>query len=358
MDKDSKIIVFGGTGLVGGAVLRKLLEKGYKDIWATSYKKRKPEDVEQVRWIEGVDLRDCAQVERIFASVNPEYVFLCAAKVGGIWANNTYKAEFIYDNLAMGMNIVHFAWKYNVRKLLNLGSSCIYPKNCPQPMKEEYLLTGPLEPTNEPYAVAKISVLKMCRFYNEQYGTDFISVMPTNLYGPGDNFHLLNSHVLPALIRKFHLGKLYMEGRIKEIARDVGFWEDCKGDVISFLETKGIFKDRVQVWGRPDIRREFLFVDDLAEACIFLMERVSYEEIGEVINIGVGEDISIEELANTVKDIVGYKGDIVWDSSKPVGVKRKLLDVNRIRSLGWSPKIDLNEGIKKTYQSYLRLSTL
>ncbi|MCP5105903.1 MAG: GDP-L-fucose synthase, partial [bacterium] len=247
--------------------------------------------------------------------------FLAAAKVGGILANKTYPAEFIYSNLSIQTNIIHSAYKYGVEKLLFLGSSCIYPKLAPQPMKEEHLLTSPLEPTNEAYAIAKIAGLKMCRYYNEQYGTNFISVMPTNLYGPNDNYNLETSHVLPAFIRKFH------EAKVND-------------------------KPFVELWGTGSPRREFLYVDDLADAVVFLMENCDYKDIGEIINIGVGTDISIKELAETVKKIVNFAGELKWDTSKPDGTPRKLLDVNRLKNLGWQAKISMEEGIKRAYRDF------
>ncbi|RLB82040.1 MAG: GDP-L-fucose synthase [Deltaproteobacteria bacterium] len=306
MELDSKIYVAGHRGLVGSAILRKLKEKGYANIIGRTRKE--------------LDLERQAQVKTFFQEQRPEYVFLAAAKVGGILANNTFPAEFIYSNIMVQTNVIHSAYRTGVEKLLFLGSSCIYPKHCPQPMKEEYLLTGPLEPTNEPYAVAKIAGIKTCQSYNRQYGTNYISVMPTNLYGPNDNFDLETSHVIPALIRKFH------EAKIRS--------SPC-----------------VTIWGTGTPRREFLHVDDLADACIFLMNH--YDE-SDIINIGCGEDVSIAELALLVKDIVGYTGDIVYDIEKPDGTPRKLLDVGRLRGLGWRPKLSLEEGIRKTYEWYCR----
>ena len=350
MNKKDKIYIAGHTGLVGSAVLRKLKKEGYENI--------------VVRTIEELDLRRQEDVEEFFEKERPDYVFLAAAKVGGILANNTYKAEFIYDNMAIALNVIHASYKYGVKKLLNLGSSCIYPKNCPQPMKEEYLLTGPLEPTNEPYAIAKISAIKLCRYYNEQYGTNFISVMPTNLYGPNDNFNLETAHVLPALIRKFHLAKLLGQGDFEGIKENfirypVGFGLDRpnkdwdKEAILEVLERVGISSENsrvvVKLWGTGSPYREFLHVDDLAAACLFLMERYDYKDIGEFINIGTGEDITIKDLAYMIKDIVGFDGDIKWDGSKPDGTIRKLLDVSRIKSLGWAHNLRLEEGIKNVF---------
>jgi GDP-L-fucose synthase len=266
------------------------------------------------------------EVETLFETEKPEYVFLAAAKVGGILANNRYPAEFIYQNLLIESNVIHSAYASGVKKLLFLGSSCIYPRDCPQPMKEEYLLSGKLEPTNEPYAIAKIAGIKMCQSYNRQYGCRFILVMPTNLYGPGDNFDLETSHVLPALIRKFHEAKASDKSRVTSD------------------------KKTVTLWGTGTARREFLHVDDLADACLFLMDH--YDD-SEIINIGVGKDISISEVADLIKDIVGFKGTIQYDRSKPDGTPRKLLDVSKLESLGWQPKISLREGVEMTYRWYV-----
>ncbi len=304
MNKYSKIYVAGHGGLVGSAIFRRLEEEGYTRLLG-----RRSRDL---------DLTRQADVEAFFAEERPEYVFLAAAKVGGILANNTYPAEFIYLNLMIQNNIIHSSYLSGVKKLLFLGSSCIYPKFAPQPMKEEHLLTGELEPTNEPYAVAKIAGIKMCQAYNRQYGTDYISVMPTNLYGPNDNFDLENSHVLPAMIRKFH-------------------------------EAKERNLPSVEIWGTGTPRREFLYIDDLAAACVYLMER--YDGSG-IVNIGTGEDISISDLALLVRKVVGYGGEIVFDSSKPDGTPRKLLDVSRLHSLGWRAGTGLEEGIRKTYEWY------
>jgi GDP-L-fucose synthase len=343
MDMTSRIYVAGHRGLVGSALLRRLRERGYERI---SFRSRKE-----------LDLRRQADTEAFFEKERPEYVFLAAAKVGGILANATYKAEFIYDNIAVAANIVHAAHKTGVKKLLNLGSSCIYPKFSPQPMKEEYLLTGVLEPTNEPYAIAKIAAIKLCRYYNEQYGTNFLSVMPTNLYGPHDNFNLETSHVLPALIRKFHLAKLLRQQQYEEIRRDLGrfstgFNLDLNPDLGLSLEKLGITSEAVTLWGTGEPYREFLYVDDLAEACIFLMENRDAGDLGEFVNIGKGEDMRIKELASLAKRVVGFGGAIRYDPTKPDGTPRKLLDISRINSLGWAPKTSLNEGVRKTYEWY------
>ncbi|MCM8781926.1 MAG: GDP-L-fucose synthase [Candidatus Omnitrophica bacterium] len=348
MNKDAKIYVAGHTGLVGSALIRKLIAEGYNNIITKN--------------ISELDLRRQSEVEAFFERERPEYVFLAAAKVGGILANNTYKAEFIYDNLMIASNVIHASYKYGVKKLLNLGSSCIYPKNCPQPMKEEYLLTGPLEPTNEPYAIAKIAAIKLCRYYNEQYGTNYISVMPTNLYGPNDNFNFETAHVLPALIRKFHLGKLLWDEKWDLILEDlkrfpVGFGLDgCirqeEHDIKYILEQLGIKKDYILIWGSGRVFREFMHVDDLADACLYIIKNYQYKDIGEIINIGTGNDLTISELSIMIKNIVGYKGDINYDYSKPDGVKRKLLNIEKLLKLNWRNRIKMEDGIKMTYSWY------
>ena len=300
MLKDAKIYVAGSNGMVGSAIVRALKAKGYINIVVKSSKE--------------LDLKNQQAVHDFFNQEQPEYVFLAAAKVGGIHANNSYPATFIYDNLMIQSNVIQAAYEFNVKKLLFLGSSCIYPKFAPQPIKEEYLLTGSLEPTNEAYAIAKIAGLKMCQFYKQQYGCNFISAMPTNLFGVNDNFNLENSHVLPALLRKF-------------------------------IEAKQNNKQEVTIWGSGTPMREFLFVDDLAEACLFLME--NYNGI-ETVNIGTGEDVSIKELAETIMKIVGFEGSLIFDASKPDGAPRKLLDVSKINNLGWKHQTSLENGIQKT----------
>jgi GDP-L-fucose synthase len=343
MDVTSRIYVAGHRGLVGSALLRRLRERGYERI---SFRTRKE-----------LDLRRQAETEAFFERERPEYVFLAAATVGGILANATYKAEFIYDNITIAANIVHASHRSGVKKLLNLGSSCIYPKFSPQPMKEDYLLTGTLESTNEPYAIAKIAAIKLCRYYNEQYGTNFLSVMPTNLYGPHDNFNLETAHVLPALIRKFHLAKLLRETRYDEVKRDIqrfstGFNLDLSLGLDLTLTKLGITPEAVTLWGTGDPYREFLYVDDLADACIFLMEHCDAGELGEFVNIGKGEDIRIKELSSLINGVVGFGGEVRYDSSKPDGTPRKLLDISRMTSLGWSPKTSLEDGIRETYGWY------
>lgn len=307
MKKASKIFVAGGqSGLVGTAIVRNLKKKGFTNIMTKTRSE--------------LDLLDPIQVQQFFSQEKPEYVFLAAAKVGGIMANKTQKADFIYDNLQIQNNVIHNAWKHKAKKLLFLGSSCIYPRMAPQPIKEEYFMTGPLEDTNDAYAVAKIAGIKMCQSYNEQYGTHFVSVMPTNLYGPNDNFDLKHSHVLPAFIRKFH------EAKVEK-------------------------KPSVTMWGTGSPYREFLFVDDMADACVFLMEKY---DSSEIINIGTGKDLTIKDLAELIKEIVGYEGEIKWDSTKPDGTPKKQLDVTKLLALGWKPKVTLKTGIEKTYQWFLK----
>jgi GDP-L-fucose synthase len=305
MDPQARVYVAGHRGLVGSAIVRNLRARGFDKL--------------VVRTHAELDLERQADVEAFFASERPEYVFLAAALVGGIHANNTYPADFIYDNLLIECNVVRAAWKSGVKKLLFLGSSCIYPKLAPQPMREEYLLTGELEPTNEPYAVAKIAGIKLCQSFNRQYGTDFISVMPTNLYGPNDNYDPMNSHVMPALIRRFH-------------------------------EAKEAGKPWVEAWGTGSPRREFMFSDDMADACVFLMER---HDGSDIVNIGTGQDVTIRELTELVARTVGYGGEVRWDASKPDGTPRKLLDVSRLHALGWRHRTTLEEGLKLAYADFV-----
>ena len=306
MKLSAKIYVAGHNGMVGSAICRELINKGYNNLMFKSSKE--------------LDLRNQQSVQNFFENQSPEYVFLSAAKVGGILANSTYKADFIYDNLMIQNNVINSSYNSGVKKLLFLGSSCIYPKMSEQPIKEEYLLSGYLEPSNEPYAIAKIAGLKLCQYYNEQYGCDFISLMPTNLYGFHDNFDLNDSHVLPALIRKFH------EAKIDK-------------------------KPFVELWGSGNPMREFLYVDDLAEASVFLMNNYSDSSL---VNVGTGKDLSILDLATKIKDIIGFSGKIKWDSSKPDGTPKKLLDVCKINNLGWRAKTSLSEGIKRTYNWYVQ----
>ncbi len=304
MQKSDKIYIAGHRGMVGSAILRKLEKEGYTNL--------------VIRTSKELDLRDQSAVSAFFDQEKPDYVILAAAKVGGIQANNIYRAEFLYDNLAIQNNVIHNSYLQNVKKLLFLGSSCIYPKMAPQPLKEEYLLTGTLEPTNEPYAIAKITGIKMCEAYRSQYGCNFISAMPTNLYGPNDNYDLNNSHVLPALIRKFH-------------------------------EAKAAQQPTVEIWGTGSPKREFLHVDDLADACYFLLQ--NYNE-PEFVNVGTGEDLSIKDLALLIKDIVGYEGELKFNTTKPDGTPRKLMDVSKLNKLGFSYKIGLKEGIGRVYEEY------
>jgi GDP-L-fucose synthase len=310
MKIEDKIYVAGHNGLVGSAIVKALKLNGFRNLVYRSSKE--------------LDLRNQSAVQKFFEEQQPGFVFLAAAKVGGIVANNTYRADFLYDNLMIASNVIHTAYNNNVKKLLFLGSSCIYPKMANQPIKEEYLLTGPLERTNEPYSIAKIAGIKLCETFSDQYGADFISAMPTNLYGINDNYHPQDSHVLPALIRKFHEAKV--QG-LKEVI----------------------------IWGTGTPKREFLFADDLADACLFLMAKYNEKEI---INIGCGEDISIKNLAELIKDIIGYTGNMVFDNTKPDGTPRKLLDVNKIHSLGWHHKTSLSEGIKIAYSDFLMRQNL
>jgi GDP-L-fucose synthase len=304
LEKTAKIYVAGHRGMVGSAIVRNLQAAGFSNIVFKTSKE--------------LDLRDTVAVHAFLEDEKPDYVFLAAAKVGGIVANNTYKGQFLYENLQIQNNVIHGSYLAGVKKLLFLGSSCIYPKLAPQPLKEEYLLTGTLEPTNEPYAIAKIAGIKMCEAYRDQYGCNFISVMPTNLYGPNDNYDLNNSHVLPAMIRKFH-------------------------------EAKRDGKPSVELWGTGSPMREFLHADDLADACVYLMQ--TYDE-STLVNIGTGVDITIKELAETIKEEVGFAGDIVWNTDKPDGTPRKLMDVSKLHGLGWKHSIDLKEGIHKVYAEY------
>ena len=306
MHQGSRIYVAGHRGMVGSAIWRELERRGFRSLIGPARA--------------ALDLLDAAAVQEFYAQAKPEFVFFAAAKVGGILANDTLAAEFIYQNLQIQNNVIHQAWKAGVKKLLFLGSSCIYPKLAPQPLKEQYLLSGPLEPTNQWYAIAKIAGLKMCQAYRRQYGCEFFSAMPTNLYGPNDNYDLQNSHVLPALIRKFH------EAKVAEAPA-------------------------VTCWGTGAPLREFLYVDDLARACVFLMENYSEEQF---INIGSGSDLSVRELAETVKHIVGFAGEIVWDTSKPDGTPRKLMDSSRMLALGWKPQVDLRTGIRLAYEDFLK----
>jgi len=312
INKSSKIYISGHTGLVGSAVLRRLKKDGYRNILLADHK--------------SLDLTRQQETERFFLREKPEYVFHAAAKVGGILANATSPADFIYQNIMISTNIINSSYKSHVKKLINLGSSCIYPKHSKQPIREKYFMSGILEPTNEAYAIAKISAIKLCKFYNEQFGTNYISVMPTNLYGTNDNFDLKTSHVLPALLRKFH-------------------------------DARTLKRKSITVWGTGNPRREFLHVDDLADALVFLMQNKNYNDIGEFVNIGTGVDITIKDLAFLIKNIIGYTGQIVFDTSKPDGTHQKLLDLTRLHKLGWKHSISLEEGIRSTYKWYIEHHT-
>jgi GDP-L-fucose synthase len=352
MNKDSKIYVAGHRGLVGSALIRQLKSRGYNNLLLRTHAE--------------LELRDQAAVQAFFAAEKPEYVILAAAKVGGIYANNTYPAEFIYDNLAIQSNVIHSAWQHNVTRLLFLGSSCIYPKDCPQPMKEEYLLTGPLEPTNRPYALAKIAGIEMCHAYNRQYGTRFMAAMPTNLYGPNDNYDLNNSHVLPAMLRKFHLAKLAQQGDLAGIRQNEANLGQIPADVKAMigLEPNAPIsqssvlspRDSVVLWGTGTPKREFLYSDDMADACLYLLEQpesklsdLFNDERPPLVNIGCGEDLSIRELAVMIAEAVGYSGKLVFDATKPDGTMQKLMDVSRMKGLGWAATTSLRDGILTVY---------
>jgi GDP-L-fucose synthase len=387
MEKNSKIYIAGHNGMVGSAIGRNLASKGFTNFVYTPYPQ--------------YDLTDQNTVAEFFEMEKPEYVILAAARVGGIVANNTYRAQFIFDNLMMENNIIHQSYVHGVKKLLFLGSSCIYPGNCPQPIKEEYLLTGELEYTNEPYAIAKIAGIKLCESYNIQYGTDFVSVMPTNLYGPNDNYNLETSHVLPALVRKMHLGKCLENNDWEAIRKDFNKYpvEGVNGsaaetDILEKLLKYGISSTQhpaprtqhpspstphpaprtthpvsISLWGTGSPYREFLYVDDLAEACVYVIQNVSFSDLKQMntqpvaanakpmiknthINIGTGKDLTIKDLAYLIKDSVGFKGELNWDSTKPDGTYRKLLDVSKINKLGWKEKVSLEDGIKMIYNKY------
>ena len=348
MFKNSKIYIAGHRGLVGSAIYENLQNKGYDNIVTRTHKE--------------LDLTNQIAVAAFFAEEKPEYVFLAAAKVGGIVANNTYRADFIYENMMIQNNVIHQSYIHKVKKLLFLGSTCIYPKNAPQPMKEEYLLTDTLEYTNEPYAIAKIAGIKMCESYNLQYNTNFISVMPTNLYGPNDNFDLEKSHVLPALVRKIYLAKLLSQSNFEQVIKDlnVSSIEEAR----AYLNKFGVCDKSVEIWGTGKPKREFLWSEDMADACVFIMENRDFsdtyidgeKEIANThINIGTGKDISIKELAETIKSIVGFDGELVFNLTKPDGTMRKLTDVSKLNALGWKHGVELEEGIKKIYQWYIQL---
>ena len=349
MEKDAKIYVSGHRGLVGSAIVRKLKEKGYANIITRSSQE--------------LDLTNQAATLAFFEAEKPDYVFLAAAKVGGIMANQTYPAEFIYQNLMIDANVIHSSYLTGVKKLVNLGSSCIYPRLAPQPMKEDCLLTSELEKTNEAYALAKIAAIKMCRYYNEQYGTNYISVMPTNQYGIGDNFNMETAHLLPMIMRRFHLAKLLSENNFEAIRTDLqkyklGWGLDEKVNYTDnaslewALNQVGAFRDKVVLWGDGSVYRELMSSDDLADACVYLMENKDYEDIGEHVNITNGDDIQLKDLFEIVKEVTGFAGKLEYDTSKPNGTPRKMMDATRIKSLGWTPQIPLRQGIKDFYEWY------
>ena len=354
MDKDARIYVAGHRGLVGSAIWNNLQSKGYTQLTGRTHTE--------------LDLLDSLAVRRFFDTEEPEYVFLAAAHVGGIMANNTYRADFIYQNLQIQQNIIGESFRHGVKKLLFLGSTCIYPRDIPQPMKEDALLTAPLEYTNEPYAIAKIAGLKLCESFNLQYGTNYIAVMPTNLYGPNDNFHLENSHVLPAMIRKIHLARCLAENNWPAIRRDMSIRpvNDVDGTateerLINVLAKYGITAEAVSLWGTGKPLREFLWSEEMADACVYIMEHIDFEDLKpsgkEIrnchINIGTGKELSIGALAQLIQKAVGYTGKIKFDSTKPDGTMRKLTDVTKLHSLGWHHKIELEEGVSKLYNWYL-----
>ncbi|MDP3587820.1 MAG: GDP-L-fucose synthase [Sulfuricurvum sp.] len=345
MNKDSKIYVAGHRGLVGSAIVNNLQARGYTNLVFATHAQ--------------LDLLDQRAVAEFFETEKPQYVFLAAAKVGGIVANNTYRADFIYENLMIQNNIIHQSYVHGVTKLMFLGSTCIYPKNAPQPMPENCLLTDTLEYTNEPYAIAKIAGIKMCESYNLQYGTNYISVMPTNLYGPNDNFDLEKSHVLPAMIRKIHLAKLLSENNTQAVLDDLKM--DNLQTATDYLKAFGVSGDRVEIWGTGKPMREFLWSEDMADACVFLMENRDFKDTfstsAEIrnthINIGTGVDISIKDLAEMIKEIVGFNGELYFNADKPDGTMKKLTDVSKLHGLGWKHTVELHDGIKMMYEWYL-----
>ena len=349
MEKNAKIFVAGHRGMVGSAITERLQYEGYDNLILKSSS--------------DLDLRDQKATREFFEKEKPDHVFLAAAKVGGIYANATYKADFIYDNTAIAMNVIHSAYQSGVKKLLNLGSSCIYPKYAPQPMKEEFLLTGELEPTNEPYAISKITAIKLCRYFNEQYGTNFISLMPSNLYGRNDNFNLETSHVLPALIRKIILAKALTENDFDLIRKDLqntplGFDAENEHNIKKQDELKNALNDigiqhgKVELWGTGKVKREFLYSSDIADASLHFMQNINASEAGEFINVGSGNDLSIKELAFLITEITGFQGKIEFSGNHSDGTPRKLLDISRAKELGWLPKTDLKTGIKEVVEHY------
>lgn len=355
MNKDAKIYIAGHRGLVGSAIWNNLLEKGYTKLIGKTRKE--------------VDLMDPVAVRRFFDEEKPEYVFFAAAHVGGIMANNTYRADFIYNNLQIQQNIIGESYRHNVKKLLFLGSTCIYPRDAKQPISENELLTAPLEYTNEPYAIAKIAGLKMCESFNIQYGTNYIAVMPTNLYGPNDNFDLERSHVLPAMIRKIHLAKCLQENDWEAIKTDLDKrpvegidGNSSQEDMLIILSKYGITHQGVELWGTGTPLREFLWSEEMADACVFIMEHIDFEQLKGTdkeirnchINIGTGKEITIKDLAGLIAETINYKGSIIFNSDKPDGTMRKLTDPSKLHSLGWHHKIEINEGVRRIYEWYLK----
>jgi GDP-L-fucose synthase len=353
MKKESKIYVAGHRGLVGSAIWNNLLSKGYTNLVGLSSRE--------------LDLMDPHATKEFFDREQPEYVILAAAHVGGIVANNTYRADFIYRNLQIQNNVIGECYRHDVKKLLFLGSTCVYPREAPQPMREDSLLTSPLEYTNEPYAIAKIAGLKMCESFNIQYGTNYIAVMPTNLYGPNDNFDLEKSHVLPAMIRKIHLANAWLKDDWKTIRKDIDrrpverLTSDApRRDIERILQKHGIYKDRVVLWGTGTPKREFLWSEEMADACVFIMEHVDFSDLTQGmtevknchVNIGTGKEITIRELSSIIQKTIGYEGEIRFDKSKPDGTPRKLTDVSKLNSLGWRHTIDVDEGVKRLYDWY------
>lgn len=355
MDKHSKIFVAGHRGLVGSAILKNLKQRGYTNFVLRTHAE--------------LNLINQQAVNDFFAAEKPEYVFLAAAHVGGIMANSRYRADFIYENLMIQNNVIHASYVYQVKKLLFLGSTCIYPGQAPQPMPEDCLLTSPLEYTNEPYAIAKIAGIKMCESYNLQYGTNFIAVMPTNLYGPNDNFHLETSHVLPAMIRKIHLGKCLSQGNWDLVRKDLEkrpveqvTGAASKEDILAVLAKYGIYPGRVELWGTGTPLREFLWSEEMADASVYVMEKVNFKDVcptaGDIrnthINIGTGKELSIREVAFLIKEKVGFSGEVIFDASKPDGTMRKLTDVTKLHDLGWQHAIEIEEGVERLYNWYLQ----
>ena len=352
LDRNAKVYIAGHKGLVGSALLRRFEKEGFTNI--------------VVRTSKELNLINQADVEAFFDKERPDYVLLAAAKVGGIMANSTYPADFIYQNIMISTNVIHSAYKYGAKKLLNLGSSCIYPRIVPDKMTEDCLLSAPLEKTNEAYAVAKIAAIKLCHYYNKQYGTNFISLMPTNQYGIGDNFNMETAHLLPMIMRRFHLAKLLANGDFEAIKKDLKRYKLGNGlddsfdynnvvEVEKVLNKLGAFKDHVVLWGDGSVFREMMSSDDLADASFYLMENKDADEIGELVNVTDGTDIQLKNLFEIVKDIIGFNGEITYDKTKPNGTPRKLMDATKIKALGWSPKIDLKQGIKDTYDWYCSL---